>query len=94
MLSYWMFVQEEDATKDIDALSREVLGCEIGSRWTGKKQMSFATYSRLQVVELVRIPTLTPDDALGGWFEPVWGCYDMKAASFWFRLFRWRRNEP
>ncbi|KAM0045052.1 putative mannose-6-phosphate receptor binding domain superfamily, glucosidase II beta subunit [Helianthus debilis subsp. tardiflorus] len=27
----------EDATKDIDALSREDLGREIGSRWTGKK---------------------------------------------------------
>ncbi|KAJ0818459.1 putative mannose-6-phosphate receptor binding domain superfamily, glucosidase II beta subunit [Helianthus annuus] len=29
--------KEEDATKDIDALSREDLGREIGSRWTGKK---------------------------------------------------------
>lgn len=27
----------EDATKDIDSLSREELGREIGSRWTGKK---------------------------------------------------------
>ncbi|KAI3822954.1 hypothetical protein L1987_10556 [Smallanthus sonchifolius] len=27
----------EDATKDIDSLSREDLGREIGSRWTGKK---------------------------------------------------------
>ncbi|GJZ84953.1 glucosidase 2 subunit beta-like protein isoform X1 [Tanacetum coccineum] len=27
----------EDATKDIDSLSREDLGHEIGSRWTGKK---------------------------------------------------------
>ncbi|KAI7726242.1 hypothetical protein M8C21_008586, partial [Ambrosia artemisiifolia] len=27
----------EDANKDIDALSREDLGREIGSRWTGKK---------------------------------------------------------
>lgn len=36
-LIHWMFVQGEDATKDIDSLSREDLGREIGSRWTGKK---------------------------------------------------------
>lgn len=32
-----MFVQGEDATKDFDSLSREDMGLEIGSRWTGKK---------------------------------------------------------
>jgi protein kinase C substrate 80K-H len=37
VLIHWMFVQGEDATKDIDSLSREDLGREIGSRWTGKK---------------------------------------------------------
>lgn len=32
-----MSVQEEDASEDINSLSREELGRVIGSRWTGKK---------------------------------------------------------
>lgn len=32
-----MFVQGEDTVKDVESLSREELGREIGSRWTGKK---------------------------------------------------------